>query len=237
MMVNKQMATLKCWLLFQQWTTSLTWVCCHIIKEIYLCHACWYVLHSCLFFLFWVCVCTIILYFILNRKNGSKGSCVSEANEQLQGVLLTNLRLITNIFNNLAHSNQNVIKSLGLNDTFTSPYVHPFNVPILFNRVQEKKSRDFDLLQYYMFNSGLTIPIYTTHLPPNLQSFITTSSLFLGLYLPWQTEHGPMCPIPNSNIMVELTPKVVMGIEHVMRFITTYCEWKCVNWLSSILIW
>jgi hypothetical protein len=76
--------------------------------------------------------------FILNRKNVSKRCFVSKANEQLQGVLLIDLRLITNIFNNLTPSNQNVIKSLGLNDTFTSPYVHPFNLPILFNHVQKK---------------------------------------------------------------------------------------------------
>jgi hypothetical protein len=147
-----------------------------------------------LFFLFWVCVCTIFLYFILNRKNVSKRSYVSEANEQLQGVLLIDLRLITNIFNNLAHSNQNVIKSLDLNDTFTSPYVHPFNVHILFNRMQKKNLRDFDLLQHYMFNSSLTIPIYTTHLPPNLQSFIKTSSLFLGYTFHDKLNMAPCVP-------------------------------------------
>jgi hypothetical protein len=63
---------------------------------------------------------------------------MNEANEQLQGVLLIDLRLITNIFNNLVHFNQNVIKSLGLNKIFTFLDVHPFNVPILFNHVQEK---------------------------------------------------------------------------------------------------
>jgi hypothetical protein len=146
---------------------------------------CMLVCFTFLFVLFILGLCmhySFVFYF--EQKKCLKRKFCGEANEQLQRVLLTDLRLITNIFNNLVHSNQNAIKSLGLNDTFTSPYVHPFNVCIIFNHVQEKKSRDVNLLQYYMFDSSLIIPIYTTHLPPNLQSFIMTSSFFLRLHLP-----------------------------------------------------
>jgi hypothetical protein len=80
-----------------------------------------------------------------------------------------------------------------------------FNVPLPPSLVQEKNSKEVDLLQCYMSNPSLATSICTTHLPPNLQSFIKTFSL--------QTKHSPMHPIPSPNIMVEPTLGVITRVE------------------------
>jgi len=69
-----------------------------------------------------------------------------------------------------------------------------------------KKEKEVDLLQCYVLNPSPATPIYTTHLPPNLQAFTRTPFFSLGLHLLGQTKHNPMHPIPNLNIMVELPP-------------------------------
>ncbi len=60
---------------------------------------------------------------------------------------------------------------------FTSLVVHAFNVPFPSSLVQEKHSKEVDLLQCYVSNPSMTTLVCTTHLPPNLQSFITTPSI------------------------------------------------------------
>ncbi len=72
----------------------------------------------------------------------------------------------------------------------------------------KKKKREFDLLQCYVSNLNSVIPICTAHLPLDLQSFIMTLSLSLGLHLLGHIQHSPMRPIPNLNVMVELAPRV-----------------------------
>ncbi len=60
-------------------------------------------------------------------------------------------------------------------------------------------------MQCYVSSPSLTTSICTTHLPPNLQSFIKTPSL--------ENEHSPMHPIPNPSIMVEATLGVTTRVE------------------------
>ncbi len=72
----------------------------------------------------------------------------------------------------------------------------------------KKKKGEFDLLQCYVSNPNLATPICIAHLPLDLQSFIMTFSLFLGLHLLGHIQHSLMRPIPNLNVMVELAPRV-----------------------------
>lgn len=81
------------------------------------------------------------------------------------------------------------------------------------NHVWKKKTREIDLLQSYVSNPSLVTLVYIAHLPLDLQSFIMTPSFSLRLCLLEQTEHSPMRPIPNFNIIVELAQGVIMRME------------------------
>jgi hypothetical protein len=62
-------------------------------------------------------------------------------------VLLMGLGLITNIFNNSIYSSEIIVKSLGLNDIFTSQVVHFCNVPIPSSLVQDQQQRDKNIVK------------------------------------------------------------------------------------------
>jgi hypothetical protein len=66
---------------------------------------------------------------------------VGEAREQSQRVLLMDLGLITNNFNNSIYSSEIIVRSLGLNDIFTFQVVHFCNVPIPSSLVQDQQQR------------------------------------------------------------------------------------------------
>jgi hypothetical protein len=144
-------------------------------------------------FVVFVSVCVIRLDSIFNQKKVPRRNFSDEAKEQAQGLLPIDLRLITNILNNLMKM-------------------------CLFHLIMcEKKTREIDLSQSYVSNPSLVILVHITHLPLDLQSFIMTPSLSLRLCLLEQIEHSPMCPIPNLNIIVELAQGVITGMEATTR--------------------